>query len=807
MSPPTRVGIGPARALAALAAALLAGACGGGQDAGTSKETLGSALVQLTQAAAGSGGAPGAAVTPGAPAAGGGADAAATATLGALLASLQEEGAPGLPALPGGLDAPAESTPSDPDAAYRQQQIAANATAGIADVNDLVQRMPRLATFTPAPSAPKPSGDLVYLRNGTFYRTTAAGGAEALPMADDSMPPVWSPPDDPGRAWTSPDGRHFAFFAGTDAALWMTEAGGGNNHAVSGDNLPPELHEATVSTGGRQQVRLRPGKDYTLVHLPGAAEPLSVLIDDNSYHIHGEGRLRIVHAAAAEKDRRLVAYINGVPVGAPMAYGRANGAQGVKSGQLQIEVRDPEGQVVAALPPVTLADKELKTLFVVGDTRGALSAVPATYNPSQPPGNYANVRVFNAGTTALTVTLDGGKQKLAGDLAGGTIGAYTAVNAVLGVDDRQDMQLNIYSLRTGEQSVAWSPDSRQVAFLGGVDGTVDLYMTTIEGPARAVTDGPLRETNPIWSPDGRRLTWLAEDVLASTFDLYVWDVGAGEPRLVDLAPVRQAAGVAPDAKVFLPKDPVWLDGGRLGIFPKVEFRSMGVWVADAASGQVQGVYRDPVDAPVWSAAAGAWAFNTDETTGKIVVLTPDGKATTVIENGGHFPLWSPDGRELSYVEGERISTQGWRLHVVGAGGANDRVLSDWWPLVQVSPPVPGANAKRYWLEGGKVLLFSRVGQDYGAAERSGIGQRMVAGPDIENFYTVRTDRPGGRPAQLSDMTQVFYLDQVNPSPRGDALAFVGLWYASRAQQLWTIPAAGGKSVQIDGPVRWYAWVR
>jgi hypothetical protein len=48
---------------------------------------------------------------------------------------------------------------------------------------------------------------------------------------------------------------------------------------------------------------------------------------------------------------------------------------------------------------------------------------------------------------------------------------------------------------------------------------------------------------------------------------------------------------------------------------------------------------------------------------------------------------------------------------------------------------------------------------------------------------------------------------VTESPAGDALAFVSFSYLSRAQELWSVAASGGKPVKLDGPVRWFAWVR
>lgn len=783
----------------------LTAACGN-QNAPAGGDKLQEGLVTLTAAAASAAGTPvaGGAPTGAAVLATPGLVDEAKATQDAFFKSLEGKGLPA-ESLPG----QSGSTPENPEMQAQNAKAQANATAGIADVTELLKTLPRLATFTPEPGGTRNSGELVYLRNGGFYRAEAsASGGKPLPLQNPAMPPVWAPPDDPGKAWLSPDGKRVAFFAGPDAAMWVMGIDGQGNRAVSDDNLPSEKHAAELGDGGQQTLRLRPGKDYTLVRLAGADEPLSVLIDDNSQHIRGQSRLRVVHAAEGLADSQLVAYIDGKPLGAPMSYGRANGFQSVPVGQVQIEIRDSKGNPVTTLPPLTLGEKEIKTVFLTGDS-DALSGIPLTYDPGEAAGMAANVRVVNAGTSPLDLTLDD-SHKLAEALAAGATGPYVRVPAALSVSQHQDMQILLYGLRGNEFPVAWSPDSQKLAFLGAGDGKIDLYVAEPEGQAQRITNDPVRELNPVWSPDGRSLAWLAEDELTSAYSLNIWREGDAKPRTVDLAPVRQAAGMEPTAKVFLPEDVTWVDNDRLAFFPSKEFQeSLGVWLADAKSGGVQQLYKEPVDELDWSPAAKAWAFSSDPKAGKLTVLSTDGKVSPLVAGNAHHPRWSPDGREISYSEGDPVGSQGWRLHIVGADGSKDRVLTDWWPLVQGSMPAPGPNAKRFWLDDGKVLVFSRVGQDYGLADRAGIGRQVAAGPDIENLYAVRTDGQGqtAAPEQLTDLTQVFYLDGVTPSPDGDTLALVGLWYASRAQQLWAVPAEGGKPVQIDGPVRWFAWAK
>jgi hypothetical protein len=125
--------------------------------------------------------------------------------------------------------------------------------------------------------------------------------------------------------------------------------------------------------------------------------------------------------------------------------------------------------------------------------------------------------------------------------------------------------------------------------------------------------------------------------------------------------------------------------------------------------------------------------------------------------------------------------------------------------MQASPPVPGPNAKRVWLDDGRSLGFMRAGRDYGAAERAG-GYSGRAGDDIENLWVVPVDG-GEAPRRVTDLTKAFYMKDVTVSPDEDALALVAFSYLDRTQKLWAVRADMGKPVAIDSGVRWFMWLK
>ena len=64
-----------------------------------------------------------------------------------------------------------------------------------------------------------------------------------------------------------------------------------------------------------------------------------------------------------------------------------------------------------------------------------------------------------------------------------------------------DVQLTGLAARAN--GLAWSPDSRWIAFSGDRFGNMDIWTVSVpEGKLHRLTDDPLYEGYPSWTPDG-----------------------------------------------------------------------------------------------------------------------------------------------------------------------------------------------------------------------------------------------------------------------------------------------------------------
>jgi len=208
-----------------------------------------------------------------------------------------------------------------------------------------------------------------------------------------------------------------------------------------------------------------------------------------------------------------------------------------------------------------------------------------------------------------------------------------------------------------------------------VDKAADLFSIRVDGTdSRRLTRTVQWETDPAWSPDGRRLvfsrgrTHCHGGTCAGALDgsLWVASAGGGAPR-------RLTHG-------YLDRWPTWAPDGQRIAFVRQDCCDDapydGVYVVGADGRGLRRVLATRAAGVDWSPDGAAIAVLGQPPEGGEMVLrlldVTTGAASDVDANGLGSPLavaWSPDGRTLAVVTGNGISL------VARAGGTARRLVS------------------------------------------------------------------------------------------------------------------------------------
>jgi serine/threonine protein kinase/Tol biopolymer transport system component len=198
-----------------------------------------------------------------------------------------------------------------------------------------------------------------------------------------------------------------------------------------------------------------------------------------------------------------------------------------------------------------------------------------------------------------------------------------------------------------------SPDGTQVALCINVDGNPDIYIYDLvrKTPTRLTFD-PAGDYLPIWTPDGKRIVFDSE---RAGRDSIFWKAADGSGKAEQLVSVPNGwawpSSLSGDGSTLL-FGQVSTGTGNYDI-------GMLSMAGDDRTPKLllQGEYneKDPMISP-----DGRWLAYMSNESGQYEIFVrpfPDvdsGGKRQVSRNGGNNPLWSPDGQELFYRNGDKI---------------------------------------------------------------------------------------------------------------------------------------------------------
>ena len=220
-----------------------------------------------------------------------------------------------------------------------------------------------------------------------------------------------------------------------------------------------------------------------------------------------------------------------------------------------------------------------------------------------------------------------------------------------------------------------------IALSGGSPHAEDVYVINANGTGLIrLTDDPVAEFDPTWSPDGTSIAYRRQVTDDRTTDIYVIDAnGSGERNL-------SGDDGAPDW------GPAWSPDGD--------------WIA-------------------WNAASDA-GFGFD-----LGLIHPDGSERMVIKPGVfvEYPAWSPDGSQIAFMSQVAEEGSQYDIFVMGADGSDVNRLtttrgSDGWPA---------------WSPDGTRILFSSERDDCALSDAPDCNTTGDIGP----FHTLYVMKPDG----------------------------------------------------------------
>jgi len=237
----------------------------------------------------------------------------------------------------------------------------------------------------------------------------------------------------------------------------------------------------------------------------------------------------------------------------------------------------------------------------------------------------------------------------------------------------------------GEDTLAWSPDSRHIAFLSdsGNSTQAQLFVTDVNGSTpRKLTDLTGSLADPAWSPDAKTIAVLFTE---------------NAPQANPLMPMPAETGVIAD-KVY----------------------EQRLTLVDVASGKVRQIsppdlyvyeYDWSPDGKSFAAIAAHGAGDTNWYVAQIYTLAADSAEMKRMYRPKlqiAVPRWSPDGKSIAFIEG-LMSDEGFTggdIYVVTTSGGEAR---------DITPGIMSSPSAIYWRKPDQILFAENVDGQVGVA--------------------------------------------------------------------------------------------
>ncbi len=312
------------------------------------------------------------------------------------------------------------------------------------------------------------------------------------------------------------------------------------------------------------------------------------------------------------------------------------------------------------------------------------------------------------------------------------------------------------------QQVEISPDGKQVAWVenlteanGAPSSNSAIYVADVLNPAavRRITAGAPgsehAETGVAWSPDSKHLAFLSDVAKPGQQELYIVSAaGGGARRLAQLKGFLSTPGWSPDGKtialLFIENaarvaGPLAAESPDIGVISE-EIHEQRLTLVDVAKGTARQI--SPADMYIyeydWSPDSARFVTTAANGSGDdnwytaaLYTIDAASGATQVLfkpEMQIAEPRWSPGGEEIAYISG-LMSDEGYvggDIFVISADGGAPRDITE---KINASP------SWITWINGGRNILYGAAvdGRSGLASVEVGSGQSRVIWSGVETI--------------------------------------------------------------------------
>jgi len=319
------------------------------------------------------------------------------------------------------------------------------------------------------------------------------------------------------------------------------------------------------------------------------------------------------------------------------------------------------------------------------DTKKRITLVQGGFSPRYSPSGHI---VYARGGSLYAVPFDANRMDPPGPPIKVVDGVFMSTNsgsAHFDVSRTGDLAYAVGKAEGGQRTLVWvdrqgtatllpleprsylfpriSPDGKRVAYeIEGVNHDLYTYDLARGVPTKITTDGVSHA--PVWTPDGRHIAFRSWKAGTMTMWWMPSDGSGAEERLTMVGARQSVVSFSPkgDYLAYTQMETMGPDTGGMGIMGggAMDSGGTGIWILPmqgdrtprrfAASKFIQGSGRFSTD--------GKWvAYCVNEGEGNQVYVQPwpgPGPKTKVSAEGGTDPIWSPNGKELFYRNGDKM---------------------------------------------------------------------------------------------------------------------------------------------------------